>query len=640
MRGLALGNCRRWGRLAALGWVLAAAGLPPAPAVVADHSPSEKISVGRLRPAFDHLGNIGGQMEAAAASGCTVVYATGLGAYSYTGLPPRATLDAYLQQLREYNRKAHAGGVHTVLSYLCATSIVGIDRFATNWSEYFPGRPPEFTPQRMLQQDRQGKILPSWYGADYVPADMWNPYWREYTKLTLRLVVASGHDGVFFDNPTVHTQGNFSPYAMKAWASFLRRAGIAAVSDELEPLRELTQAQPDLWREFRVTEAADFIREMREYGRTLKPDFLLTVNNSLNSWDSFYSQPQSFGYSILAQSAQEDFVTIEDMSSQPRRQGDRYVSYGSTLRLIHSLDHGRPLSICTTDGDYIGPPNLMGLAIAECTAHDAAYMVWSCWEPAYRSGFAAGVNRYHAFLANHRERFDHSQAVPELLLLWPYENWVHESQCRTAELARELSAANLQYEVVVEADLTASRLRGVQTVVRCGAEALARPASRELLQAFERRGGRVISIGTAPQTSRTDKAAAASPAGRSAKWDLTNLIQALGTNAVTVESGAGVRAVVRRARSGEYLLHLYNLNVTRQDTYHDRVEPVENVRVSWRLPAGGQEPRMLQLFTPDESGTSGSVDAHWHKVENEIRVAFIIPRIWLWTIVSAEIKAP
>lgn len=627
------GGYGTWKELAAVGLALAALNRPIAQAVVMDHVASEQVSVGRLRPAFDHLGNLSGQADAAAASGCTVIYATGLGAYSYTGLPPRATLDTYLQQLREYNAKARAGGVRIVLSYLCATSIVGIDRFATNWDTYFPGRPAEFTPHRMLQQDRQGKNLSSWYGAEYAPADMWNPYWRQYTKLTLRLVIESGHDGVFFDNPTVHTQGNFSPYAMKAWAAFLQRAGVAPGSGEVEHLRELTQAQPDLWRQFRVTEAADFIREMRDYARTLKRDFLLTVNNSLNSWDSFYSQPQSFAYSIPAQSAHEDFVTIEDMSSQPRRQGGRYVSYGSTLRMVHSLSHGRPLSICTTDGDYLGPPGLMGLAIAECTAHDAAYMVWSCWEPAYRGSFAAGLNRYHTFLAGHREWFERSEAVPELLLLWPYENWVHESRCYTAELARELSAANLQYEVITEAELPARRLKGVCTVVRCGAEALARPATRKVLQDFERREGKVISISAQLQHSSTGNTSSNGAAKLPPKWDLTHLLQTLGTNAVTIENGAGVRAVVRRTRSGQHLLHLYNLNVTRQDTYHDRVEPVENVRVCWNVTARGPEPRRIQLFTPDEAGTSGWVDARSHHRREEISVEFVIPKLWLWTVV-------
>src|SRR5205085_8192591 len=177
------------------------------------------------------------------------------------------------------------------------------------------------TPERMLQQDIKGNNLPSWYGPTYSPADMWNPYWRQYTQYTIKLVVDCGFDGVFFDNPTVHDKGNYSPPAMRAWAEFLRAQAISPPSQEIGALRELTRQYADLWRRFRTTEAADFFREIREYGRSLKLDFILTANNSLNSWDSFYSQPRGYAYSIPQQSQYEDFVTIEDMSSAPRKQG-------------------------------------------------------------------------------------------------------------------------------------------------------------------------------------------------------------------------------------------------------------------------------------------------------------------------------
>jgi hypothetical protein len=44
----------------------------------------------------------------------------------------------------------------------------------------------------MLQQDIHGNNLPSWYGGAYAPADMSNPYWRQYTRLCVRLALESG----------------------------------------------------------------------------------------------------------------------------------------------------------------------------------------------------------------------------------------------------------------------------------------------------------------------------------------------------------------------------------------------------------------------------------------------------------------
>ena len=46
------------------------------------HPAAACLVTGRMRPAFDHLGNLGAQLDAAIASRCTIVYATGIGAYS------------------------------------------------------------------------------------------------------------------------------------------------------------------------------------------------------------------------------------------------------------------------------------------------------------------------------------------------------------------------------------------------------------------------------------------------------------------------------------------------------------------------------------------------------------------------------
>src|SRR5688572_26720809 len=45
------------------------------------------LAVGVAGHAFDHLGGIGDQAEAAAGSGANVMYATGFGAVGYGGLP-------------------------------------------------------------------------------------------------------------------------------------------------------------------------------------------------------------------------------------------------------------------------------------------------------------------------------------------------------------------------------------------------------------------------------------------------------------------------------------------------------------------------------------------------------------------------
>src|SRR5688500_1610310 len=84
--------------------------LPPALAVLfANTSFAEtarELRVGIAGHAFDHLGSIGEQAEAAAASGATIIYGTGLGGSGYQGLPPETELAAQRVAVSEYNRKA------------------------------------------------------------------------------------------------------------------------------------------------------------------------------------------------------------------------------------------------------------------------------------------------------------------------------------------------------------------------------------------------------------------------------------------------------------------------------------------------------------------------------------------------------
>src|SRR5947208_2747083 len=96
-----------------------------------------KLRLGRACHAFEHLGELGHQAEAAVASGATVIYTTGLGGEGYSGLPGPEVLAARRWTETEYTRSAKAKGVRLALGYVCATSIVGLDSFDRNWTAEF-----------------------------------------------------------------------------------------------------------------------------------------------------------------------------------------------------------------------------------------------------------------------------------------------------------------------------------------------------------------------------------------------------------------------------------------------------------------------------------------------------------------------
>lgn len=590
-------------------------------ALLASSGGGEYLKTGRFRPSFDHLGAVERQIDAVAASGCTVTYA-GLGGRTYLGLLAKGEMQKFLDGIKAYNSRGHLRGVPVILSYLCATSICNAKTFTENWKDFAPDLPVGIDATTLLQQDINGNNLPSWYGDPYNPADTWNPIWRQYHKFLIKLVIQSGHDGVFYDNPTVHANGNYSQYAMCAWCRFLKKSGVTVPEESTASLRELTKSNQKLWMQFRATEVADFLREMRDYGRSLKPDFILTANNSLNIWDSFYDQPRTLGYNIFNMSQSQDFVTVEDMSFSPRRDATGYVSYGSTLRMIHAIGHGKPVSVTTiANNSYTTPAEMMQLAIAECTAHDTAYMVWACWDEPYKQAMERSVKQYHDFLDSHPDLFANTQPVSDVAFIWPYDNWLQRSDCPTAYLAQYLSAANVQYDPITEGDLTPAKLREYKCAVWVNSEPPQKPQTQKMLSEFTKSGGKAFGLST-------DQLNLAIP-------DKQQDSTLAGTGSVSLAGVKGVRATARRAKSA-CILNLYNLNVVWKDAYHDEVEPAGKVDVSWLLPKGMKSKGLkLKCFTPDTDATSGNLAFKQSVVGDRILLKFTVPRLYIWSVIRA-----
>jgi hypothetical protein len=165
-------------------------------------------------------------------------------------------------------------------------------------------------------------------------------------------------------------------------------------------LRRLPKEHPEEFLRYRGTTARDFLAEMRRFARTLNPRALVTANNSLNSPEVLYSQCRSYGYNIYEMSQAEDFVVVEDMSSQPRLLPDgRFAEYGPTYKQLQAICHGRPIvAVTIADGDYHTPPNLVRLAMAEAAAHSASYLSWATWPEKERQRMIEAIRPESDFL--------------------------------------------------------------------------------------------------------------------------------------------------------------------------------------------------------------------------------------------------
>jgi hypothetical protein len=100
----------------------------------------DPLAVGVAGHAFDHLGGIGDQAEAAAGSGATIIYDTGFGSIGYGGWPGAEKLAEAGRAIGGYVRRAKGAGIRVDIGYLCATSIVKLETFDANWTAEFRGR--------------------------------------------------------------------------------------------------------------------------------------------------------------------------------------------------------------------------------------------------------------------------------------------------------------------------------------------------------------------------------------------------------------------------------------------------------------------------------------------------------------------
>lgn len=578
---------------------------------------ARELRAGRAGHAFDHLGDIGEQAEAAAASGATIIYGTGLGTAGYQGLPPENELLAQGLAVRDYNRKAKEKGIRLALGYLCATSIVKLEAFDKNWSREFREK-FKSPPSAWRQMDRQGTALPSWYGGDYQPACMNHPDWQAYQMFMVRQQLETGHDGIFFDNPTVHPQGCYCEHCMAKFAAFLQQSGVTLPPEgpaKLEAMRKLAGDHPKEFLRFRGTIARDFLDAMRLFARTLKPDALITCNNSLNSRDSFFSQCRVYGYDIAEMSKVEDLVVVEDMSSQPRvTENGLMIEYGPCYKLLHAISHGKPLvAVTLAAGDYHTPPGLVRLAMAEAAAHNASYLSWPTWPENQRQRMTSSIRPQADLLHQSESLLNGTRPRADVVLFLPFRQWVEKDHCAAITLATALSQANLQYEVISEENFTLTPDGGHHPVFLIEAPDVLNADESVTVEKFRKEGGRVVTA---------DKK----------DW-LADVQQAVGDSSLTVRGPAGIRAVVRE-QPARTIVHLFNLNVERLSSFEDRVTPATDIKIAVKVPFAVV--RSVRIRTADAGGTSGELKFSAQPLGDQTLLEVPVPRIEISAIILIE----
>ncbi len=566
----------------------------------------QELWVGRAGHAFDHLGSIGLQAEAAAASGSTIIYASGIGDAGYQGLPAVADFEQLRKNVSEYSRQAKKLGIELNIGYVCATSIVNIDKFDKNWSDEFRAQ-FKTQPMEWQQVGHDGKPLTSWYGGDYSPACMNNPDWRAYERAMVRYQIKTGHDGIFFDNPTVHPQGCYCTHCMKSFANYLEsevKPGKLLLPDDVETLRKLADSRPEDFLRFRGTIARDFMREMRACARKIHPRAVITCNNSLNSPDVFYSQCRMYGYNIDEMSKAEDLVVVEDMNSQPRTEANgQTIEYGPIYKLLHGINHGKPIvAVTIAGGDYHTPPHLMRLAMAEAAAHSASYLAWPTWPEEQRQRMIVATRPQANLLRQNEEILNEVPFRADVALYSPFHRWVKTEQCGTCAVAAALTKENIQYRVVAESELADFAKLEKQPPLIVESRSVLSASEEASIAAIEKSSGVIAA-------DRTD-------------W-IQLLRDRIAKPSITIDGAPSVRAVVHDQRD-RTIVHLYNLGIQRLSSFEEKITPATDIAILVR--AKGPI-RHVRLLTADEKGTAGELQFQTMAEGERTAVSVTIPRL-------------
>ena len=577
-----------------------------------------ELRLGRAGHAFDHLSTIGLQAEAAASAGSTIIYASGVGEAGYFGLPPQSEFKSLCDKTSAYNREAKSKGIELSIGYLCATSIVKLDNFDKNWTEEFRAQ-FKTRPADWRQQDRSGKPLASWYGGDYQPACMSNPNWRAYERAMVRHTMETGHDGVFFDNPTVHPQGCYCSHCMKAFGAFFdgnASKPIGAKSLNIHELRALADKNRELFLRFRSTIARDFLGDMRESARAIHPKALVTCNNSLNTPSVYFSQCRMYGYNINEMSKVEDLVVVEDMNNQPRIEASgQTVEYGPTYKMLHAISRGKPVVAVTIAGnDYHTPPNLMRLAMAEAAAHNASYLSWPTWPEAQRKRMVDAIRPQADFLRRKEEWLNDAPIRADVVVFLPFRRWVQSDSCPTGDIAAALTKANLQYKVISESDFSLAPTNGRLPVLVVESRAVFSPDEQTKVETFEQAGGHVV---VADRQGWTE-----------------SLSKHFGLMTDVCRGPETVRMVVHD-HPKRTVVHLYNLDIQRLASFEDQVTPATDVSVAVRTPF--KKISFAHLSTADEGGSSGEIRPQSQYNEGNETVVFLnLPPLKTSAIITIE----
>ena len=424
--------------------------------------------------------------------------------------------------LGNFIKRAHAQGVRVVGHFSIALTYGKLgtsDGFAhvidRCWDADRLGPRPPVSAAELLQSDVDGKPLleGDYEGQTLVRGCPSNPHWRTVLKALVKLGIEVGIDGftVTFAQREAcacsHCQRGFREFlaAKYAPAELQEKFGIqdvakhnfAAINGFFKPGAATPLALESL--KFAQRMLFECEREvLLEYGRRLRPDLIVGQWNHLycwncNPWNVTFAQLSGDERCTLPTELWglgENFVwySIGNQGGYWKPEQGKFAQFTLEHKFLHEAGGGLPQTIKLDDEARLR------IYLAEAVAHGG---FGPARGPHYKEvATQAVLRRYFRFLRRHESLYRPIESYAEVGLVFP-RRAVHRGDLQPVatfkHVGTALSRGNILFDVILDDNLSAARLRRYQTVLLPARSGLSADGSR-LLSAWQSAGGRLETL--------------------------------------------------------------------------------------------------------------------------------------------------
>jgi hypothetical protein len=402
--------------------------------------------------------------------------------WAYNGFPDRASFDRSMASWKTAADDLRSQGVHPI-TYIAPHMWYGdavkrtrvfrfFDKLWQDYTDFLGPRPAD--PMQWTQLDKGLKpIVYTYHDQSGYYWCLNNPLTRNYVAGVIKMHVAYGSHGVFFDGPCMF--GCYCPDCHKQFREFLETSYTPEVRERILSGVKLSEVKIPVnpsnlplftaWKLFRCVSLTRFLHDMRAHGRKLCPDFLLTNNYCMWSGDPL-GMVGGLGEHPEMYAKEVDILFDEAAYGAGPLLGDdgRRISNSFHYDYLVAAAGDKP-AVCTFLGVKDAPPdalsNLAWLEVAESWASQCIKMQQNFRNPQMNEVFRQAGD----LQVQHPDLF--TPAMPHATV----GLWVSLQQALAVQatfgmsVARLLQDQGIAYRMLTDEQISDKGLKGLECVV-------------------------------------------------------------------------------------------------------------------------------------------------------------------------------